>query len=103
MSEYNSYVKQVSDKVKIIYNKTTFVKLELKTNYSVKNYNLSLTLNQISLSETDIKTGSIKDTNSNNFKYQSKDCYKLKCRNEEDYIGYLIFLKDKINSYEKNV
>ena len=103
VSEYNSYVKQVSDKVKIIYNKTTFVKLELKTNYSVKNYNLSLALNQISLIESDLKSGKVNESDLDSSKYKSKDCYKIKCSTEEDYIGYLIFLKDKINSYEKNV
>ena len=103
VSKYNSYVKQVSDKVKITYNKTTFVKLELKTNYSVKNYNLPLTLNRIILTESDLKSGKVNESDIDSSKYKSKDCYKEKCNTEEDYIGYLIFLKDKINSYEKTV
>lgn len=103
VSEYTSYVKQVSDKVKITYNKTTFVKLELKTNYSVKNYNVPLTLNRIILTESDLKSDKVNESDLDSSKYKSKDCYKEKCNTEEDYIGYLIFLKDKINSYEKNV
>ena len=101
--EYNSYIKKLNDKVKITYNKTTFLKLELKTNDSVKIYNLSLALNQISLSKTDIKTGNIKETNLNISKNKSKDCFKNKCSTEDDYVSYLIFLKDKISIYEKTV
>lgn len=102
VQDSNSYIKQVSDKVKIVYNNTTFLKLEVNTNEFIKTYNLSLVINQISLDESDLKTGNVKKSNLKISKYKSKNCYKAKCSTEEDYIGYLIFLKDKISSYEKN-
>lgn len=57
------------------------------------------------MSIINLKTTNIEENenNKNISEYKSKDCYKEKCNTEEDYVGYLIFLKDKISSYEKNV
>lgn len=77
--------------------------MEIKSNTNRKNYNLSINMNNIKMSNANIKTGEIEEKSFRISEYKSKDCFKNKCSKEEDYIGYLIFLKDKINSYEKNV
>ena len=105
VSEYNSYVKQVSDETLISFNNKLFLKMEIKSNSKRKIYNLSILADNIKLSIINLKVSNIEENENdiNISDYKSKDCYKLKCSTEEDYIGYLIFLKDKINSYEKNV
>lgn len=103
VSEYNSYVKQVSDETKITYNKSTLLKLEIWKENERKSYTLQTDRNAIIFSKYNIKNGDLKESDIKISDYKSKDCYKLKCSTEEDYIGYLIFLKDKINSYEKKV
>lgn len=103
VQDSNSYIKSLDENSSIFFNKKTYIKFETKSSKVQKSFNLSLKIDQISLSETDIKTGNTEESELDFLTYKSKDCYKLKCRNEEDYIGYLIFLKDKINSYEKNV
>ena len=35
--------------------------------------------------------------------YELIDCFNKKCTKESDYIGYLLFLKDKINSFQKEI
>lgn len=102
-SEYNSYVKQVNDKVKIIYNNEYILKLEILIGSERKLYSTTMNTESLKLSSLNIKNGKIKEETLKISNYKSKDCYKEKCSTEEDYIGYLIFLKDKINSYEKNV
>lgn len=103
VSEYNSYVKQVSDKVKITYNKQAFIKLEMSTSLKRKVYTYLMTSGKMILDESNLKEGLVEKSYLKLNDYKSTDCYKEKCSTEEDYIGYLIFLKDKINSYEKNV
>ncbi len=103
VSEYNSYVKQVSDKVKIIYNNEYILKLEILIGSERKLYSTTMNTESLKLSSLNIKSGNIKEESLMISNYKSKDCDKIKCRTEEDYIGYLIFLKDKISSYEKNV
>lgn len=103
VSEYNSYVKQVNDKVKISYNNVEILNLWYKAQNARNCYSLRTNAKTIILSKYDIKNGEEKESNIEITNYKSKDCYKEKCSTEEDYIGYLIFLKDKINSYEKNV
>lgn len=103
VSDSNSYIKVFNENTSIFFNKSTFLKLEIKSSKVRKLYNLSLIINQISLSETDVKNGNVKESESDLLKYKSKDCYKERCNTEDDYVGYLIFLKDKINSYEKSL
>ena len=103
VSDSNSYIKVFGENTSIYFNKSTFLKLEIKSSKVRKLYNLSLIINQISLSETDVKNGNVKESESDLLKYKSKDCYKERCNTEDDYVGYLIFLKDKINSYEKSL
>lgn len=104
VSEYNSYVKQVNDKIKYCYYKNLkFIKLEIINKTGSKVYNSSLEYDSIKLNDVSLKNGNTKDQSVDISNYKSKDCYKTKCSTEEDYIGYLIFLKDKINSYGKTV
>lgn len=103
VSEYNSYVKQVSDKVKITYNNEYILKLEILIGSERKLYSTTMNTESLKLSSLNIKSGNIKEETLMISNYKSKDCNKIKCNTEEDYIGYLIFLKDKISSYEKNV
>lgn len=101
--EYNSYVKNINDKVKIIFNKQAFAKLEMSTDTSRKVFIYSLVNDKLSLDESNFKNGKTEKGDLKESLYKSKDCYKEKCNTEDDYVGYLIFLKNKINSYEKNV
>lgn len=103
VSEYNSYIKQVNDKVKITYNKQAFIKLEMSTSLKRKVYTYLMTSGKMILDESNLKDGLVEKSYLKINDYKIEDCYKEKCNREEDYIGYLIFLKDKINSYEKNV
>lgn len=103
VQESNSYIKQVSDKVKITYNNEYILKLEKINSTERRYYSLSMNMDNIKMSEIKTKSGTVKELDLVVNDYKSKDCNKIKCNTEEDYIGYLIFLKDKINSYEKNV
>lgn len=105
VQDSNSYIKQVSEETLISFNNKLFLKMEIKSNSKRKIYNLSILADNIKLSIINLKASNIEENenNKNISEYKSKDCYKEKCNTEEDYVGYLIFLKDKINSYEKNV
>ena len=103
-SEYNSYVKQVNDKVKYYYyDNLKFIKLELVSKNKSKFLTLSMKFENIKETIIDSNDAETKDNDLDINEFKSVNCNKIKCSTEEDYIGYLIFLKDKINSYEKNV
>lgn len=99
----NSFVKQIGDNGSLLFNKKTLLKLEFKTTSERISYSLRINTKMIILSKYNIKNGDVKEFDYDIYKFKSKDCFKNKCSTEEDYMGYLIFLKDKINSYEKNV
>lgn len=103
VQDSNSYIKLVNDKIKISYNKVEILKLWYKAQNARNCYSLRTNAKTIILSKYDIKSGEEKESNIEITNYKSKDCSKIKCNTEEDYIEYLIFLKDKINSYEKNM
>lgn len=105
VQDSNSYIKQINDEILISFNNKLFLKMEIKSNSKRKIYNLSILADNIKLSIINLKVSNIEENENdiNISDYKSTDCYKEKCNTEEDYIGYLIFLKDKINSYEKNV
>ena len=103
VQDSNSYIKSPDENSSILFNNKTILKLEFKTLSERKSYSLRVNTEMIILSKYNIKNGDIKEFNFDVSEYKSKDCYKEKCNTEEDYVGYLIFLKDKINSYEKNV
>lgn len=103
VQDSNSYIKSLDENSSILFNNKTILKLEFKTLSERKSYSLRVNTEMIILSKYNIKNRDIKEFNFDVSEYKSKDCFKNKCSKEEDYIGYLIFLKDKINSYEKNV
>ncbi len=102
-SDSNSYVKKINNSTSISYNASTeYLKLEITTSIMKKEYKAILLTDYLLLKEFSLKDGDIKDSKINNKTYKQIDCTISKCNNEEDYIGYLIFLKDHINSLNKS-
>lgn len=101
VEDSNSYIKSLDKNSSIFFNKKAILKFEFKTTSERKSYSLQTDRNNIIFSVYNIKNGDLKESDIDISNYKVKDCDKIKCRTEEDYIGYLIFLKDKINSYEK--
>lgn len=100
VEQFNSYVKNINDNINVEYNNSKYMKLNInKENYKVK-FLLSFESDKIqkyiyNYDETikSSKTIALSD-------YNSIDCYSEKCSKEKDYIGYLIFLKDKLKTLE---
>lgn len=100
VEQFNSYVKNINDNINIEYNNSKYMKLNInKENYKVK-FLLSFESDKIqkyiyNYDETikSSKTIALSD-------YNPIDCYSEKCSKEKDYIGYLIFLKDKLKTLE---
>lgn len=100
VEQFNSYVKNIVDNINVEYNNSKYMKLNInKENYKVK-FLLSFESDKIqkyiyNYDETikSSKTIALSD-------YNSIDCYSEKCSKEKDYIGYLIFLKDKLKTLE---
>lgn len=100
VEDSNSYIKRINDNINIEYNNSKYMKLNInKENYKVK-FLLSFESDKIqkyiyNYDETikSSKTIALSD-------YNSIDCYSEKCSKEKDYIGYLIFLKDKLKTLE---
>lgn len=99
----NSYIKKINDDVTISFNNSNMLSLEIVENKNRKQYRLFLNLenillNEYSLNEEELNFDKISET-----EYEATDCYKTKCNNEKEYVGYLLFLKDKINSFQKEI
>lgn len=100
VEQFNSYVKNIDDNINVEYNNSKYMKLNInKENYKVK-FLLSFESDKIqkyiyNYDETikSSKTIALSD-------YNSIDCYSEKCSKEKDYIGYLIFLKNKLKTLE---
>ena len=103
VKEYNTYVKQIDENVTLLFNNKSYLKLEIILENYKNAYVYSIKSQHINLDKSELKSGAITKKELAVSKYKPKDCYKEKCSTEQDYIGYLIFLKDKINSYEKNM
>lgn len=103
VQDSNSYIKSLDENSSIFFNKKTILKFEFKTTSERNSYSLQTDRNNIIFSAYNIKNGDLKESDIDISNYKVKDCNKIKCNTEKDYIGYLIFLKDKINSYEKTV
>lgn len=100
----NSYIKKINDSTSILYNVSTrYLKLEITTSIMKKEYKANVLTDYLLVKEFSLKNGDIMDSKINNEIYKQKDCFILKCSKEEDYIGYLLFLKDKINSFQKEI
>lgn len=101
--QFNEYVKKLKDNVTISYNNSKYLKIELNYLENIKRFKLNLNseeilLNEYSSNEEEIKTRKIAES-----KYEAIDCYESKCNKEDDYVGYMVFLKNKINSFQKKV
>lgn len=103
VQDSKSYIKSLDENSSIFFNKKTILKFEFKTTSERNSYSLQTDRNNIIFSAYNIKNGDLKESDIDISNYKVKDCNKIKCNTEKDYIGYLIFLKDKINSYEKTV
>lgn len=100
----NSYIKKINESTSILYNVSTrYLKLEITTSIMKKEYNANVLTDYLLVKEFSLKNGDIMDSRINNEIYKQKDCFNNKCSKEEDYIGYLLFLKDKINSFQKEI
>lgn len=99
----NSYIKKINDEISVSYNNSNLLKLDIENENYKTTYKLYLEIDKMVLTKIDARTWRIKDDNLVASKYTAIDCYKTKCNNEEEYIGYLIFLKDKINSFQKEI
>ena len=97
----NSYIKKINDEITISYNSSKFFKLESLINGNKRLFKLSLESNVILMSEYSLNEEQLKSDKLKVSNYKSIDCYTNKCTTEENYVGYLIFLKDKIKSLEK--
>lgn len=100
VEDSNSYVKNISDSIKIEYNNSKYLKLELTYKNTLKLYMSIFDLDNIKYMEYEgtskLSKEKILDIND----YNSIDCYSEKCSKEKDYIGYLIFLKNKLKTLE---
>lgn len=99
----NSYIKKINDDVTISFNNSNMLSLEIVENKNRKQYRLFLNLENILLNEYSSNEEELNFDKISETEYEATDCYKTKCNNEEEYIGYLIFLKDKINSFQKEI
>ena len=99
----NSYIKKINDDATISFNNSNMLSLEIVEKKNRKQYRLFLNLENILLNEYSSNEEELNFDKISETEYEATDCYKTKCNNEEDYIGYLIFLKDKINSFQKEI
>ncbi len=100
VEDSNSYIKNISGNAKINFYNSKYMKLEITENGIPKIYMLTLDKANIKYFEykSENKIKQQKDLDIND--YNSIDCYSEKCSKEKDYIGYLIFLKDKLKTLE---
>lgn len=96
----NSYVKKLSEGCYLSYNKGSYVKYNIYRELSGKIYTLVFKTDELILNITSQDEKS-KTTKLKLSDYKEIDCYKNECKTDEEYIGYLIYLKNIINAYEK--
>lgn len=99
----NSYIKKINDDISISYNNSNLLKLDIETKNYKTTYKLYLEIDKMVFTKIDTRTWRIKDDNLVASKYTVIDCYKSTCNKEKEYVGYLLFLKDKINSFQKEI
>lgn len=100
VEDSNSYIKRINDNINIEYNNSKYMKLNINKESYKEKFLLSFESDKIqkyvyNYDET-IKSSKIIALSD----YNSKDCYSEKCSKKKDYIGYLIFLKDKLKTLE---
>lgn len=100
VKDSNSYVNYIDEDMYISYNKKSLIQYVINNKEYRKNYTLLLNNNDFSLTTISYEDGKTKTKSLDISKYKAKDCLEIECKSDEDYIGYLIFLKDRINSFE---
>lgn len=97
----NSYIKKINDVATISYNNSNLLKLDTKLSGIRKVYIVSELVDNISVIKYTQKDEIASKISTS--EYELIDCFNKKCTKESDYIGYLLFLKDKINSFQKEI
>lgn len=100
VEDSNSYIKRINDNINIEYNNSKYMKLEIRKDNHTKLYKLSLDINNLKYFEYENINKLKNEKDIDISKYSSIDCYSEKCSKEKDYIGYLIFLKNKLKTLE---
>lgn len=100
----NSYIKKIKENIAITYKvDSKYLKLEIKSEEKQKQYKLFFNLEDLMITEFNKNSEEKVDEKLKISNYRLVDCYATKCTKESDYIGYLLFLKDKINSFQKEI
>lgn len=99
----NSYIKKINDEISISYKNSKFLKLDIDGKKASRTYKLFIDVDNLVITKVDIDTWKTEDKTLNSKDYMSIDCFTVKCTKEKEYVGYLLFLKDKINSFQKEI
>lgn len=100
----NSYIKKINDFATILYRfDSKYLKLEVKSESIRKQYKILLNMNDIMVTEYNSDGEALNYYKIKESKYSSIDCSSRDCHKENEYVGYLLFLKDKINSFQKEI
>lgn len=100
----NSYIKKINDEISISYNiDSKYLKLEIKSESIRKQYKILLNMNDIMGTEYNSDGEALNYYKIKESKYSPIDCSSRDCHKEKEYVGYLLFLKDKINSFQKEI
>ena len=100
----NSYIKKINDEISISYNiDSKYLKLEIKSESVRKQYKILLNMNDIMGTEYNSDGEALNYYKIKESKYSPIDCSSRDCHKEKEYVGYLLFLKDKINSFQKEI
>ncbi len=100
----NSYIKKINDEISISYNiDSKYLKLEIKSESVRKQYKILLNMNDIMGTEYNSDGEALNYYKIKESKYSPIDCSSRDCHKEKEYVGYLLFLKDKINSFQREI
>lgn len=99
----NSYIKKINDEISISYNNSNLLKLDIENENFKHTYKLLLKANNLVITNVNNKTWKFEDKTLDISNYKLTDCHIIDCTNEKEYVGYLLFLKDKINSFQKEI
>lgn len=99
----NSYIKKINDEISISYKNSKFLKLDIDGKVASRTYKLFIDVDNLVITKVDIDTWKTEDKTLNINDYMPIDCFTTKCTKEKEYVGYLLFLKDKINSFQKKI
>lgn len=99
--EFNLYVKKINDGCYLSYSKGSYVQYIIRMKEYRKVYTLAMKSDDLSMTKMIYVDEEDQTTKLKISDYKEIDCYKNECKTDEEYIGYLIYLKNIINAYEK--